>query len=186
MNDASPNSALTLSGPGLSEGRQLPTPQMSGAMGIPGGKDESPELTWSGVPAGTRGYALTMHDPDAPTSSGFWHWAVMGIPVTATSLPAGAGAPGSRTLPTGAVQLPNDAGLPHYIGAAPPAGDGPHRYVITLSALAVPELPIPATSTPAMLELAMAGHLLGRATLTMIAWPTPDGEKPAAGSHAGS
>jgi Raf kinase inhibitor-like YbhB/YbcL family protein len=145
------------------DGQALALPQMSGAFGIPGGQDISPDLTWSGAPAGTKSYAVTMYDPDAPTMSGFWHWAVADIPATVTSLPAGA------QLPPGAVQLPNDARLPQYIGAAPPAGHGPHRYFITVHALDVADIGVPAESTPAFLGFTMTAHILGRATIVATA-----------------
>jgi Raf kinase inhibitor-like YbhB/YbcL family protein len=165
------NTAFTLSGPGLAEGRALPTSQMSGAMGVPGGKDESPELNWSGAPEGTRSFVLTVYDPDAPTGSGFWHWTVVNIPAHVTSLLAGVGNPRGIGLPAGARQLPNDAGLSQYVGAAPPPGHGAHRYVVTLSALDTASLLLADTMTPAMLGLVMRGHVLAKATLTPIAWP---------------
>ncbi|AGL15184.1 YbhB/YbcL family Raf kinase inhibitor-like protein [Actinoplanes sp. N902-109] len=145
------------------DGRPLPLAQRSGAFGIPGGQDLSPDLTWSEAPEGTRSYAVTVFDADAPSMSGFWHWAVFNIPAAVTSLPAGA------ELPQGAVQLPNDARLPQYIGAAPPAGDGEHRYFITVHALDVEDLGVPAESTPAFLTFTMAGHTLARATIVATA-----------------
>ncbi|MBU2667049.1 YbhB/YbcL family Raf kinase inhibitor-like protein [Actinoplanes bogorensis] len=147
------------------EGEPLPPAQMSGAFGIPGGLDLSPDLAWSGAPEGTRSYAVTVYDPDAPTMSGFWHWAVVNIPATVTELPAGAGS----ALPAGAITLPNDARLPQYIGAAPPAGHGPHRYFITVHALDVADIGVPADSTPALLGFTMTGHILGRATIVATA-----------------
>ncbi|WP_305788324.1 YbhB/YbcL family Raf kinase inhibitor-like protein [Symbioplanes lichenis] len=149
------------------DGKPLPLAQHSGAFGIPGGQDVSPDLTWSGAPEGTKSYAVTVFDADAPTMSGFWHWAVFNIPATVSSLPAGAGS--GDGLPAGAVQLPNDARLPQYIGAAPPAGDGEHRYFITVHALDVEDLGLPAEGTPAYLSFTMAGHTLGRATIVATA-----------------
>ncbi|GAA3630830.1 hypothetical protein GCM10022223_55880 [Kineosporia mesophila] len=145
------------------DGRPLPPAQMSGAFGSPGGQDISPDLTWSGAPEGTKSYAVTMYDPDAPTMSGFWHWAVANIPTTVTALPAGA------DLPEGAIQLPNDARMPQYIGAAPPAGHGPHRYFITVHALDVEDIGVPAEGTPAFLGFTMASHILARATIVATA-----------------
>ena len=154
----------------VTQGQPLPLAQMSGAFGIPGGQDVSPDLTWSGAPEGTKSYAVTMYDPDAPTMSGFWHWAVANIPASVTTLPAGVGS----DLPAGAVQLPNDARLPQYIGAAPPAGHGPHRYFITVHALDVEDIGVPAEGTPAFLGFNIAGHILARATIM------PTAEIPAA------
>ncbi|MGW3348741.1 YbhB/YbcL family Raf kinase inhibitor-like protein [Nonomuraea rubra] len=133
------------------------------------GANVSPQLSWSGAPEGTKSYAVTVYDPDAPTGSGFWHWAVAGIPATVTDLPEGAGDDTGSGLPEGAYQLPNDARVPHYLGAAPPAGHGPHRYFIVVHALDVETIGVPAEATPAYLGFTMAGHLLGRAVLTATA-----------------
>ncbi|GIF20875.1 Raf kinase inhibitor-like YbhB/YbcL family protein [Actinoplanes tereljensis] len=149
------------------DGEPLPLAQMSGAFGIPGGQDVSPDLTWSGAPEGTKSFAVTVFDADAPTMSGFWHWAVANIPATATGLPAGAGS--GSGLPAGAIQLPNDARLPQYIGAAPPAGHGRHRYFITVYALDVEDIGVPAEGTPAFLDFTMTGHTLARVTIVPTA-----------------
>jgi len=147
------------------DGQALPAAQMSGAFGIPGGQDISPDLVWSGAPEGTRSYAVTMYDPDAPTMSGFWHWAVANIPASVTALPAGVGS----DLPAGAFHLPNDARMAQYVGAAPPAGHGTHRYVITVHALDVADIGVPTEATPAFLGFTMAGHILARATIVATA-----------------
>lgn len=157
----------------LTEGQALPVEQLSGALGVPGGKDISPQLSWSGAPDGTRSYAVTMYDPDAPTGSGFWHWAVTGIPATVTSLPAGAGDDVGAGLPEGAIQLVGDAGAARFIGGAPPAGHGEHRYFITVHALDVTDLGLAATASPAFLGFNIASHILGRATLTATAETPP-------------
>jgi Raf kinase inhibitor-like YbhB/YbcL family protein len=146
----------------VTDGAPLPPEQMSG-------QDISPQLSWSGAPAGTRSYAVTVYDPDAPTGSGFWHWAVADIPATVTDLPAGAGDDTGSLLPAGAVRLPNDARLARFIGAAPPAGHGRHRYVVVVHALDVATLGVPGDATPAYLGFTIAGHILGRAVLTATA-----------------
>ena len=135
------------------------------------GKDVSPQLSWSGAPEGTKSYAVTVYDPDAPTGSGFWHWAVADIPATVTELPEGA------SLPEGAFALPNDARVTQYLGAAPPAGHGPHRYFFVVHALDVESLGVPADATPAFLGLTMSSHILGRAILTATAENPGDGPK---------
>ncbi|MFT3712440.1 MAG: YbhB/YbcL family Raf kinase inhibitor-like protein [Archangium sp.] len=131
--------------------------------------DVSPHLTWSGAPPDTKSFALTMFDADAPTPSGFWHWAVMGIPPSVSTLERGAGAANGTLLPRGAVQLPNDARVASFIGVAPPAGHGPHRYFIVVHALDVETLPIPNEGTPAYLSFLMLKHTLARATLVVTA-----------------
>lgn len=107
--------------------------------------------------------------PTPPTGSGFWHWAVADIPATVTELPEGVGDDTGAGLPEGAFQLPNDARLARYIGAAPPAGHGPHRYFVVVHALDVASIGVPADATPAVLGFTMAGHTLGRAVLTVTA-----------------
>jgi Raf kinase inhibitor-like YbhB/YbcL family protein len=153
----------------IQDGAPLPPAQMSGMFGVPGGKDVSPQLAWSGAPKGTKSYAVTMYDPDAPTGSGFWHWAVANIPATVTSLPEGAGDERGVLLPVGAFQLPNDTRAARFLGAAPPAGHGQHRYFIVVHALDVEDIGVPAGSTPAFLGFQMLGHTLARAMLMATA-----------------
>jgi Raf kinase inhibitor-like YbhB/YbcL family protein len=133
-----------------------------------GGADDSPQLSWSGAPDGTRSYAVTMFDPDAPGAGGFWHWAVINIPSDVTSLAEGAGAEAGPQLPSGGVQLKNDGGFHGYLGAAPPPGHGRHRYIVTVYALDVQELPGGPGMKPAALGPELARHLLGTATLTGV------------------
>jgi Raf kinase inhibitor-like YbhB/YbcL family protein len=146
------------------DGRPLAMPHVSGVMGA-GGEDRSPQLSWSGFPEGTRSFAVTVYDPDAPTHSGFWHWAVANIPASVTELPSGAGDRSGSALPEGAVQLRNDAGYPGYVGAAPPAGHGRHRYFVTVHAVDTERLDVTADTTPAVLGFNLFSHTLGRATL---------------------
>jgi Raf kinase inhibitor-like YbhB/YbcL family protein len=152
----------------VADGKPMALPQMSGIFGA-GGQDTSPQLSWSGFPGGTRSFVVTMYDPDAPTGSGFWHWAVVDIPAGVTSLPAGAGAPGGGGLPAGAFMLKNDAGQARYVGAAPPKGDPPHRYFITVTALDVASLGIGKDATPALLGFSMGAHTLARASIVPVA-----------------
>jgi Raf kinase inhibitor-like YbhB/YbcL family protein len=151
----------------ITDGGAWPPEQCS--AGLPGGKDISPQLSWSGAPDGTKSYAVTVYDPDAPTGSGFWHWAVADIPATVTELPEGAGDDTGSGLPEGAYPLPNDARVTRYLGAAPPAGHGPHRYFVVVHALDVESLGVPAEATPALLGFSMASHVLGRAVLVATA-----------------
>jgi Raf kinase inhibitor-like YbhB/YbcL family protein len=155
---------FTVTSAQVKDGERFPADQMSGIFGA-GGKDISPELSWSGFPSATKSFVVTMYDPDAPTASGFWHWAVVDIPAAVTELPAGAGAPGGKQLPVGAVQLKNDAGLNQYVGAAPPPGNGRHRYFIVVHAVDVVKLDIPSTATPAFLGFTLFSHTLARAII---------------------
>ncbi|MEU0387335.1 YbhB/YbcL family Raf kinase inhibitor-like protein [Streptomyces chartreusis] len=161
--------SFTVTSTTVDDGGTWPAAQMSGIVGVPGGKDISPQLSWSGAPEGTQSYAVTVYDPDAPTGSGFWHWAVADIPATVTHLPEGAGDDTGSGLPEDAFQLPNDARLARFVGAAPPPGHGPHRYFVVVHALDVDHIDVPADATPAYLGFTMAGHILGRAVLTVTA-----------------
>lgn len=153
---------FTLTSESVTDGQSLGNDQVSGIMGA-GGSDVSPQLSWSGFPAETKSFAVTMYDPDAPTGSGFWHWAVADLPASVTELAAGAG-DGSE-LPGGAVTLANDAGLKRFIGAAPPAGHGPHRYYIAVHALPVESLELPDGATPAYLGFNLFSQAIARAVI---------------------
>ena len=145
----------------------LKSPQVSGIFGA-GGEDVSPQLSWHGFPTATRSFAVTCHDPDAPTGSGFWHWAVADIPVDVTVLPAGAGDADGAGLPEGAITLPNDAGLVRYLGAAPPEGHGVHHYHFVVHAVDVARLGVPRGATPAFLGFNLFSHTLARARITAV------------------
>ena len=155
---------FTVTSSDVSEGAVLPMTCVSGVMGA-GGEDRSPQLSWSGFPEGTKSFAVTVFDPDAPTASGFWHWAVANIPASVTELPGGAGAQGGGNLPDGALQLRNDGGFAGYVGAAPPSGHGLHRYFIVVHAVDTDALDITADTTPAVLGFNLFFHTLARATV---------------------
>ncbi|MET8650195.1 YbhB/YbcL family Raf kinase inhibitor-like protein [Nocardia aurea] len=155
--------SFTLTSENVTDGSALSNDQVSGVFGA-GGKDISPQLSWAGFPEGTKSFAVTVYDPDAPTASGFWHWAVADIPVDVTSLAAGSGSEGG-TLPAGAITLNNDGGFAGYVGAAPPPGHGPHRYFIVVHAVDVESLGVEASATPAFLGFNLFSHTLARAVL---------------------
>ncbi len=156
--------AFSVTSSDVADGAEFAPAQRSGVFGA-GGQDVSPQLGWSGAPARTRSYAVTVLDPSAPTGSGFWHWAVADIPTSVTSLDTGAGADGGAGLPAGAVQLTNDGGSRAYLGAAPPAGHGVHTYFIVVHAVDVASLGLPDGATPAFLGFNLFTHTLGRAVL---------------------
>lgn len=151
----------------IKNGQRLPVAQMSGIFGA-GGQDVSPQLSWSGFPKETKGFVVTVYDPDAPTASGFWHWAVAGIPASVTSLSTNAGLPGDSLLPVGSFQLRDDAGMARFLGAAPPVGHGVHHYFVVVHAIDVSSLAITKDVTPAILGFNLFSHTLARATL--VAW----------------
>jgi hypothetical protein len=148
------------------DGEPMPVAQRSGIFGA-GGTDTSPDLSWSGFPEETQSFIVTMYDPDAPTPSGFWHWALINIPARVTSLPVGA-ADSNDTLPAGATHLLNDAGLRRYLGAAPRLGETPHRYYVCVTALRTPDAGIADTTSPAMALFETVSDTIGRAMLVPV------------------
>lgn len=158
---------FALTSPDIAEGQKMSQPFLNDQWGV-GGENRSPELRWSGAPEGTKSFAVTCYDPDAPTGSGFWHWLVIDLPASATGLPRGVSKDGVG-LPGGARQTRTDAGAPGYIGPAPPPGLGDHRYVFTVHALGVEKLAdVGPDPMPAMVGFNMHFATLGTATLTGV------------------
>lgn len=129
------------------------------------GGNLSPQLSWSGAPAGTQSFAVSCYDPDAPTGSGFWHWMVVNIPADVTSLPLGAGDPASGKMPKGALEIRTDFGKPGYGGPCPPPGSNVHRYVFTVYAVGVKELPVTADTSCAIVGFQLNHNTLASAKL---------------------
>jgi len=163
--------AFSLTSPDFGDRTELPLWVRGSAAG---GEDRSPELQWSGAPGATKSFVLTVFDPDAPSGSGFWHWTLIDIPGDTISLPRGAGTD-DTLLPPGASRRRNEYGTDVFIGAAPPAGTGPHRYVYTLSALDVRTLEVAADVTPAIIGLRLRPHIIGRAQLIGLTQTGTDG-----------
>ena len=130
------------------------------------GGNVSPTLAWSNPPAGTKSFAVTVYDPDAPTGSGWWHLVVFNLPADTTALLPGAGNPAAGKLPKGAVQSQTDFGTPGYGGPCPPRGDRPHRYIFTVHALKVDKLDLDEKATPALVGFTLTMNRIDRATLT--------------------
>jgi Raf kinase inhibitor-like YbhB/YbcL family protein len=130
------------------------------------GENVSPPLEWKNPPAGTKSFALMVHDPDAPTGSGWWHWVVTNIPADTTALPEGAGAADGHALPKGTVQGNTDFGKPGWGGPCPPPGSGKHHYNFMLYALKVDKIDVPPGASPAMVGFNVNANKLGQAKLT--------------------
>lgn len=150
---------FTLTSSGFNDGGTLPDAQVQ-ARG-----NRSPQLSWSGAPEGTKSFAITCFDPDAPTGSGFWHWTVANIPAGVTQLTEGAS---PADLPTGAVEGRTDFGEPGFGGAAPPPGHGPHRYIFTVFAVDTERLIVTPENSGAIFGFNLHFHTLARASVTGV------------------
>ncbi len=150
----------------IRQGGRIAAAHVFNGMGCTGG-NLSPELQWSGAPAGTKSFAVTAYDPDAPTGSGWWHWVVYNIPPSATKLERGAGDPGKNLLPAGAVQGNTDFGAPGYGGPCPPPGKA-HHYVFTVFALDTDKIDVPASATAAYVGFNLHAHTIAKAKLTAL------------------
>jgi len=154
---------FTLSSPSIKPGSTLTQAQVFNGFGCTG-QNISPELKWSGAPAGTKSFAITCFDPDAPTGSGYWHWIAFDIPASVGSMEAGAG---NSETPLGGTAGVSDFGMNSYGGPCPPKGDGKHRYIFTVYALDVPALPYgSAKTTGATCNFLMRGHVLAKGSIT--------------------
>lgn len=128
------------------------------------GDNVSPELTWKNAPNGTKSFAITAYDPDAPTGSGWWHWVVFNLPADTTSLPQGAGDPAAGKVPKGAVQGRTDFGTPGWGGPCPPKGDKPHRFIFTVFALKTDKLDLDENASAAMVSFMLNVNALAKAS----------------------
>lgn len=160
---AAPVAALELTSADVAQGSTLSSAQVYSGFGCTGG-NLSPALSWSGAPAGTRSFALTVFDPDAPTGSGWWHWVVYDLPLATSSLPRGIGH--GAALPAGANQARNDFGARDFGGACPPPGDQPHHYVFTIHALRVGRLQVPQGAGAAVVGRAIDANQIDKASIT--------------------
>lgn len=152
-----------LTAPDLESKGRITAAHVFDQMGC-GGQNTSPALNWSNAPAGTKSFAVTMYDPDAPTGSGWWHWVMYNIPATATGLPAGAG--NGRNAPRGSQEGRTDFGSKGYGGPCPPVGDKPHHYHITVFALKTDKLDVPGDATAAMVGFNLHANRLATARVT--------------------
>jgi Raf kinase inhibitor-like YbhB/YbcL family protein len=153
---------LTLTSSDL--GGQLTATQVFNGFGC-SGKNISPALEWTGTPSGTRSFAVTMYDPDAPTGSGWWHWVIFNIPAASTGLKTDAGDPAKGLAPKGSIQSVTDFGPPGFGGACPPEGSKPHTYIFTVHALDTEKLDLDENTSPALVGFMLNQHVLAKASL---------------------
>jgi len=126
------------------------------------GKNISPQLSWGNAPKGTKSFAITMYDPDAPTGSGWWHWVVFNIDKSVDAIKAGAS---TKTMPAAAIEISNSFGIKGYGGACPPAGDKPHRYVFTAYALDIEKIDQSADARPELIGFFLNSHAIAKASI---------------------
>jgi Raf kinase inhibitor-like YbhB/YbcL family protein len=159
LSSAAMADTFTLSSQDIAEGELMSKAQEFTGFGCDGG-DLSPQLHWSDAPKGTKSFAITAYDPDAPTGSGWWHWQIVNIPSTVTQLSAGAGSTKKELAPKGSMQIQNDYGSRGFGGACPPAGHGIHHYRFTIHALSVEKLNLPKDASGAL-----AGYMINANTI---------------------
>jgi len=157
--------AFTLSSPTIKPDSFLTEEQVFNGFGCTG-KNQSPALKWAAIPQGTKSFAITVYDPDAPTGSGWWHWVVYNIPADVTEMAAGAGEPTGKLLPPGTVQGRTDYGTHAFGGACPPQGDKPHRYIFTVHALKIEKIEAPSDASAALIGFMINANALGKASFT--------------------
>jgi Raf kinase inhibitor-like YbhB/YbcL family protein len=158
-----PDSHFVLSSPDARLAVRVPEEYTANVFGCTGA-NVSPALQWSGAPAGTKSFVITLFDPDVPdTGSGWWHWVVYDVPANVNSLPKGAGAEHSSMLPAGTQQGRTDLGHDAYHGPCPDKGQPPHHYKFTIYALSVEKLDVPSEASGAMVTSTAKESALGKA-----------------------
>jgi Raf kinase inhibitor-like YbhB/YbcL family protein len=151
----------------LKAGQPIPADYYGNQFGCTA-KGISPHLEWKNAPAGTKSFAITFYDQDAPTGSGFWHYVLIDIPANVHSIELGDLAKGK--IPAGALETNTDTGKPGFFGPCPPVGRK-HNYIYTVHALKVEKLGVPATATAAYVGFNLWGNLLAKASFTVNAGP---------------
>jgi Raf kinase inhibitor-like YbhB/YbcL family protein len=163
--EATQGKRFTLHTPDLEAKGRITAAHVFSGMGCTG-QNISPYLHWINAPAGTKSFAVTAYDPDAPTGSGWWHWVMYNIPASTTELVAGVG--NGKNAPSGSVQGTTDFGTKGYGGPCPPTGDKPHHYHFTVFALKVDKIDVPANATAAMVGYNLNANKLGTASVTAL------------------
>lgn len=155
---------FSLSSTSIAEGTPLTKAQVFSGFGCTG-DNVSPQLSWSGAPKGTKSFAITAYDPDAPTGSGWWHWLAVDIPAATSSVESGAS--GTGKMPKGSVEISNDYGIAAFGGACPPPGQV-HRYIFTVYALSTEKLELPKSPSDALVGYMIHANALGSAHITAV------------------
>ena len=156
--------SFAVTSPQVERGSSIVNEQVFNGFGCQG-ENVSPALSWKNIPEGTKSFAVTMYDPDAPTGSGWWHWVMFNIPANITNLTKGAGDPQANQAPTGSIQSRTDFGKAGYGGPCPPAGDKAHRYQFTVYALKTETLPLDENVSAAMVGFYLHQNMIEKAVL---------------------
>lgn len=159
--------SFTLSSNDISEGKFMDKKQEFNGFGCTG-EDLSPQLKWSNAPAGTKSFAITTYDPDAPTGSGWWHWQIVNIPATVTELATNAGSAKEDLAPMGSLQIENDYGVRGFGGACPPQGHGVHHYRFIIYALSAEKLDLPEHASGALTGYMIKANTLASSTIEAL------------------
>ncbi len=145
---------------------QIANDQVFNSFGCTG-KNISPQLSWKNAPAGTKSFAVTVYDPDAPTGSGWWHWVVFNIDKSVDTLKTGASgsSANNKAMPTGAIESLTSYGSKGFGGACPPKGDKPHRYIFTVYALNTEKIEQNADARPELIGFFLNSHVIAKASI---------------------
>lgn len=145
-------------------GGQATSKQVFNGFGCKG-DNISPQLSWENAPAGTKSFAVTIHDENAPTGSGWWHWLIFDINKNTQELKTDAGNPKSKLAPEGSVQSRTDFGTAGYSGPCPPPGSGAHKYTVTIYALDIEKLGLDANANPALVGFNLSSHTIEKSSM---------------------
>lgn len=140
---------------------QIANDQVFNSFGCTG-KNISPHLSWNNAPAGTKSFAITVYDPDAPTGSGWWHWVVFNIDKSVDTIKTAAS---NKSMPTGAIESSTSYGSKGFGGACPPKGDKPHRYIFTVHALDTEKIEQNADARPELIGFFLNSHVIAKASI---------------------
>ncbi len=149
--------AMGLKSPDIADGKPLKLEQVYPRCG---GSNLSPALSWSGAPAGTKSFALTVIDVSVKPS-GWSHWIVTGIPANVNMFEKGI-----THLPKGATGVKSNFGDSTYDGPCPPTGSGVHRYEFTIWALGTPALTLKPDAPATEIDAALTKAALAKATVS--------------------
>ena len=129
------------------------------------GENISPQLFWENSPVGTKSFAVTIYDENAPTGSGWWHWLIFDLDKDIKELKSGAGDLKKHIAPQNSIQSKNDLGVSGYQGPCPGEGEPYHKYTVTVYALKVNKLGLDANATPAITGYYLEKNLIEKASL---------------------